>query len=158
MTNLYSRIRSRREELGMTQEELASKLNYKSRSTIAKIEAGENDIPQSKIEAFAKALATTPAYLMGWEPESFERDTLAELQRVEALLEKATEHKDIEELTLAVDILRESYEDIKLAKNNCDKIQTIAAHHDDYNWTEDELAEIEEFKKFVLAKRKNKNE
>ena len=28
---------------------------------------GENDIPQSKIIAFAKALDTTPSYLMGWE-------------------------------------------------------------------------------------------
>lgn len=67
---LYSRIKSRREELGMSQEELAGKLGYKSRSTINKIEAGTNDIPQSKIKAFADALKTTPAYLMGWDPTS----------------------------------------------------------------------------------------
>lgn len=36
-----------------------------------------------------------------------------------------------------------------------DEISTIAAHHDDEDWTEDELNEIEEFKKFVLSKRKN---
>lgn len=36
-----------------------------------------------------------------------------------------------------------------------DKINTIAAHHDDENWTEDEMKEIDEFKKFVLSKRKN---
>ena len=35
-------------------------------------------------------------------------------------------------------------------------INTIAAHHDDYNWTEDELKEIEDFKKYVLSKRTNK--
>lgn len=64
---LYERIKSRRKELNMSQDELAQKLGYKSRSTIAKIENGENDIPQSKIEAFANALQTTPAYLMGWE-------------------------------------------------------------------------------------------
>jgi transcriptional regulator with XRE-family HTH domain len=51
----------------MSQEELAKRLGYKSRSTIAKIESGENDITQSKIVAFAKALGVKPGYLMGWE-------------------------------------------------------------------------------------------
>lgn len=37
-----------------------------------------------------------------------------------------------------------------------DQIHTIAAHHDGEDWTEEELNEIEEFKKFVLSKRKNK--
>lgn len=32
-------------------------------------------------------------------------------------------------------------------------IHTIAAHHDEKNWTAAELAEIEEFKKYVLSKR-----
>lgn len=64
---LYKRIRLRREELNMSQEELARLLGYKDRSTIAKIEAGKNDITQSKIAAFAKALNTTPSDLMGWD-------------------------------------------------------------------------------------------
>lgn len=59
-------LKQRREALGLSQDELAMRLNYKSRSTIAKIESGANDIPQSKIKAFADALNTTPAYLMGW--------------------------------------------------------------------------------------------
>jgi transcriptional regulator with XRE-family HTH domain len=33
-------------------------------------------------------------------------------------------------------------------------VNTIAAHHDDYDFTEEELAEIEDFKKYVLSKRK----
>lgn len=66
MPTIGKRIRKRREELGMTQEELASKLHYKSKTTIAKIENGTNDIVQSKVIEFAKALHTTPAYLMGW--------------------------------------------------------------------------------------------
>lgn len=70
--SLGENIRLRREELGMTQDELAKKMGYTSRSTIAKIESGENDIPQSKIEHFAKALQTTPAYLMGWEDSQAE--------------------------------------------------------------------------------------
>lgn len=64
---LGKKIKECRERLGMSQEELANKLGYKSRSTINKIELGKNDITQHKIVAFAKALETTPAYLMGWE-------------------------------------------------------------------------------------------
>ncbi len=66
MSVLAKRIKERREKLGYSQDELAKKLGYKSRSTIAKIEAGKNDIPQSKIKAFADALQTTPGYLLGW--------------------------------------------------------------------------------------------
>ena len=67
MLEIYKRIRARREELGISQEELAKRMGYKSRSSINKIEKGENDIPQSKIIAFAQALRTTPEALMGWE-------------------------------------------------------------------------------------------
>lgn len=65
MSNIYARIRNRREELGLSQEELAARMGYKSKSSINKIEMGVNDIPQSKVFAFAKALETTTAYLMG---------------------------------------------------------------------------------------------
>ena len=64
-------IKKRREELKLTQEELAEKLGYKSRSSINKIESGINDLPQSKIVEFSKVLKTTPSYLMGWEDEHF---------------------------------------------------------------------------------------
>lgn len=67
---LGKRIKQRREDLKMSQESLAQKLGYKSRSSINKIELGLNDISQSKIMEFAKALDTTPAYLMGWEDET----------------------------------------------------------------------------------------
>ena len=63
---LYENIRARRQELNMTQQELAVRMGYKSTSTIAKIEAGRSDIPQSKILAFATALDTTVGKLMGW--------------------------------------------------------------------------------------------
>ncbi|MDB1979125.1 S24 family peptidase [[Clostridium] symbiosum] len=60
-------IKKRREKLGMSQEELAQKVGYKSRSSINKIEVDGRGLPQSKIAAIAKALDTTPAYLMGWD-------------------------------------------------------------------------------------------
>lgn len=58
-------IKKRRKELRLTQEELANKLGYKSRTTIAKIEAGENELNQTKLASFAKVLNTTPSYLIG---------------------------------------------------------------------------------------------
>lgn len=68
-TNIGSRIKARRVELGYTQEELATKMGYKSKTAINKIELGINDVSQSKVIRFAEALHTTPAYLMGWEKE-----------------------------------------------------------------------------------------
>nr|DAE89216.1 MAG TPA: hypothetical protein [Caudoviricetes sp.] len=67
--SLGQNIRLYRERLGISQEELAKKLGYKDRSTIAKIENNVNDITQSKIIAIAEALQTTPATLMGWNTE-----------------------------------------------------------------------------------------
>lgn len=64
---LGDKIKFRREELQMSQEELANRLGYKSRSTIAKIESGENDLTQSKIIAFAKALNTTAQWLLDYD-------------------------------------------------------------------------------------------
>lgn len=62
-----NRIRERRKQLGMTQEELATKMGFKTKGSISKIEAGERNLPTSKIKQFAEILDTTPAYLMGWE-------------------------------------------------------------------------------------------
>lgn len=67
------RIRYRREELHMTQQELADRLGYKAKSSIAHIERGENDIPVAKVKLFAAALHTTVEYLMGWEDDDEQR-------------------------------------------------------------------------------------
>lgn len=61
------RIKQRREELGMSQEELATLLGYKSRSSINKIELNQRNLTQPKIKLIADALQTTPGYIMGWE-------------------------------------------------------------------------------------------
>ena len=74
------RIKLRREELGMSQAELAKKVGYTSRSSIAKVETNANGMVQSKVIAFAKALQTTPAYLMGWEETTIKKnDTIADI-------------------------------------------------------------------------------
>ena len=66
---LHKKIKQRRIELNMSQDDLARKTGYKTKSAISRIERGERDITQSQIELFAKALETTPSYLMGWDSE-----------------------------------------------------------------------------------------
>lgn len=68
------RIRIRREELGLSQEELARRIGYKSRSSINKIEMNNYNLVQSKIKAVADALETTPSYIMGWRSASEDQD------------------------------------------------------------------------------------
>lgn len=79
MNDIGYRIKERREELRLTQEELASRVGYKSKSAIQKIERGVNELRQDKIVVFAEALATTPSYLMGWTEEKAPKLTLEEL-------------------------------------------------------------------------------
>lgn len=61
------RIKERRNELHMSVDELAVKLN-KNRATIYRYEKGEiENLPIDVLEPLAKALDTTPQYLMGWD-------------------------------------------------------------------------------------------
>ena len=88
MSTVGENILRIRKQLGWTQEELATKMGYKSKSSINKIELGLNDIPQSKIAQFAKVLGTTPACLMGWEEDTTadfsndERESLTEGEKM----------------------------------------------------------------------------
>ena len=86
MSTVGYRILQRRKELDLTQEELAKRMGYKSRSTINKIEMGINDIPQSKIIQFAEVLATTPAHLMGWDEDDNDSPSEADLSEGELAL------------------------------------------------------------------------
>lgn len=76
------RIRARREELGLTLENVAAALGV-HRSTVMRYENGSTQrIPLSTIEKLAAALGTTTEYLMGWdgdrgEPESPELRMIA---------------------------------------------------------------------------------
>lgn len=80
------RIKFKREELNISQDELARRLGYKSRSSINKIELGLQNLNQSKIKAIADALQTTPSFIMGWaedkkEPTLENEDGLTENQQ-----------------------------------------------------------------------------
>lgn len=70
MYTMGERVRWLRKKRGMTQEELAFELGYQSRSSISKIESGEDEIPKDRVFAFCKALRVSEAWLMyGKRPE-----------------------------------------------------------------------------------------
>lgn len=66
MTNseLGRLIKLRREELGITQEELAKRVGWASKGSVNKVELGRVGVPRSKMPALAKALQMDPSELV----------------------------------------------------------------------------------------------
>ncbi len=60
------KIKLRRTEKGWSLQDLADRMGYANKSSIARIESGQIDPPQSKVVKFANALDTSVADLMGW--------------------------------------------------------------------------------------------
>lgn len=79
---LGEKVKLKREELNLSQEELAEKMNYKSKTSIHKIEVGITDLPLSKVKELAAVLKTTPAYLMGWEEDKKQEDSNIDMNTV----------------------------------------------------------------------------
>ncbi len=70
-------VKMRREELGLTMEQVAAACGV-SRPTVSRWESGEiKDVRREKIIALAKALRTTPAYLLGMTDEKLDLSDLA---------------------------------------------------------------------------------
>lgn len=68
--SIGTRMKERRLQLNKTLEEVGSVVGV-SKATIQRYEKGAiTNIPSDKIEKIAKALSTTPAFLMGWEDKS----------------------------------------------------------------------------------------
>lgn len=73
------RIQQKRKEMRMSADELAKRLG-KDRSTIYRYEKGDIEkFPLDILEPIAKALNTTPAYLMGWENKEKENNIIADI-------------------------------------------------------------------------------
>ena len=79
--HIGDRIKARRLQLGWSQRELAEKMGYKNHSVVARVEAGTVDLPQSRLDQFAKVLGLSHGYLLGLvsEDESKKNDQLAKL-------------------------------------------------------------------------------
>ncbi len=79
MPTIGEKIKSLRQELGMSADDLAAKLG-KNRATIYRYESDEiGNMPLSIITPLAEALQTTPAYLMGWDTEPVSKPAEPEL-------------------------------------------------------------------------------
>ena len=64
---IVKRIRDRRTELGLSYQDVANATGL-SKSTIQRYETGAiRKVPINQIEDLARALHTTPGYLMGWD-------------------------------------------------------------------------------------------
>lgn len=128
-----SRIKQRRESLGMTQMELAQKVGYTNRTAITKIEKGVNDITQSKLWEFANALRTTPGYLLGYD----EANSTTNDKFIDYRFERGTS------FTITTD-------DERFLSNVNKWIQDVGK----FEFTDDEMEEIMNFAKYLISKRK----
>lgn len=108
-SKIGAKIKSLRENKELSQSQLAELVGYKDKTSIAKIEAGKVDLPQSKILAFSKALNVTPSFLLNLDSDKPESDQLIDnpdffnrlLKYLELLNSEGREEasKRIEELT-----------------------------------------------------------
>lgn len=64
------RIRQRRQELGLTQTDLAERLQLKSKASVSLVETDKEDLTTTRLSKYAEALECTPSYLMGWTDEA----------------------------------------------------------------------------------------
>jgi len=112
--SIGQRIKQRREELGVSQEDLALSLGYKSRSSINKIEKDGRELPQSKIMQIAKQLNTTPAYIMGWTDEVPANFVLSDIEK-QIIIEFRKSDSIDKEMVLRVLHIAQKGEDEKMA-------------------------------------------
>ena len=208
------RIKKAREAKGLTQDELAEKLNIKSRVSISNYEAGRSVPPGDILRDLADILDTTTDYLLGRD-EPFDTDievrdigwAIREERQSLGLTQKelgeliGVNQKQISNYELGLSpidsstierimkVFNMSYPAFLNKYNMWDEyipphfdgdvdkylafkkaeaedamrdpgydIQTLAAHHEGEEWTEEELEEIERFKEFVRMKRKQKQQ
>ena len=127
---VHERIKYRRNELNMSVDELASKLN-KNRTTIYRYEKGDiENLPLDILEPLANALETTPQYLMGWtDPELLE---LKIIEDGKEFIFRGTENSSLQKV-------EEWYNEF----GSC-------------NFTDEEYDKIFEYTRFLIYRRENK--
>ena len=86
------RIKEKRLELKLSQDELAKMAGYSDKSAICKFERGGNEITMKQVKRVAKALGVSSAYLMGWENNDI---TISDMTSDEKLL--VMEWRDIDD-------------------------------------------------------------
>ena len=107
-TGLGIRIRNRRKELGLSQEGLAEKMGLKSKSTICKVERGDDNLTTTAVRKYADALDCVPGYLMGWTEYPHGDD----LQQDKQINEEA-ESVDIDQALRLYELYRSARPDVQ---------------------------------------------
>lgn len=104
MLELYKNIKRLRKDRKWSQDELARRAGYTDRSSIAKIESGKFDLPQSKILLFADIFGVDPGVLMG-NDGVLNMPSEAEMQMIEAyrMLNAVGKEKAMEYITDLLD-------------------------------------------------------
>lgn len=175
-------IKERKKELKMTTEELSSKSGVPL-GTLNKILAGQTNDPKFQtLKAICKALDLKLSDLDDTEPASHAAhheeekwNTMTIGKRIKARRQElALSAEDIAEIMGVSPSTIYRYESMDIANMGIDKIQpiadalktsvsylmgwpevtTIEAHHEEEEWTPEELTEIEAFKDYVRSKRK----
>lgn len=129
------RIKERRIELNISVDELAKRLN-KNRTTVYRYEKGDiENLPMDILGPLAKALNTTPAYLMGWDS------------------------KPNSTINTITDYYRLSTEDLTKGELECEgnirieRFKTWAKKFDKYVFTDEEHSKLVEYAEFLLYQR-----
>ncbi|MGP4073160.1 helix-turn-helix transcriptional regulator [Piscibacillus sp. B03] len=129
-------IKEERERQGITLEEMSEAIKI-APDILKKYELDEFPLTTETLEDIVSLFQmSVPEFLVEYElwneeiPEHFKGD-----------VDKYLEFKKAELNDMAAET-KQSY-----------KVETIAAHHDSDNWTEEELEEIERFKEFLKSKR-----
>ena len=115
--NICDNIRSAREEVGLTQEEMSEKINI-SRTAYRNIESGKTKMVSDRLTSIAEVTGkTTDELVLGYAPQQVsqslyeERDTLlAENQQLKKELERLSNEKDatIDALLKAIEAKNET--------------------------------------------------
>lgn len=90
------RIKQKRIELGISQDELAQKMGYASKSAVSRTENSGDNIGRKRVIAYAEALGCEPSDLMGWKSEELdesysiksENDFLIEIEKMDSVQRK----------------------------------------------------------------------
>lgn len=95
MNKVGERIRQRRVELGLSQQELAERMDLKSKTSVSRVENGIEDVTVTRIMEYARALGVLPEYLVreNEKPKDFgltdeEKDMISKFRKIDGISRK----------------------------------------------------------------------
>lgn len=130
LTDLIERIKERRLELEMSYQDLSDATGI-SKSTLQRYETGYiKKVPINQIEVLAKALHTTPSYLMGWDNSESKAPSITltprDERQIAADLEKMLADLDSQNAMAAMGGTVEDDEDRELLKASLQATMRLA--------------------------------